>query len=84
MELRLLITLFRRWFWLLLMGAVLGGGAYYLYSIRQPSMYEASTKVMVIQPRESLSSDLTNLTDRELAETYRNLLVVQPVLEATH
>ncbi|NCF65091.1 MAG: polysaccharide biosynthesis tyrosine autokinase [Chloroflexi bacterium] len=83
MELRLLITLFRRWFWLLLMGAVLGGGAYYLYSIRQPSMYEASTKVMVIQPRESLSSDLTNLTDRELAETYRNLLVVQPVLEAT-
>jgi capsular exopolysaccharide synthesis family protein len=83
MELRLLFTLFRRWFWLLLLGAVLGGSAYYLYSIRQPPVYEASTKVMVIQPRESLSSDLTNLTDRELAETYRNLLVVQPVLEAT-
>ena len=83
MELRLLFALFRRWFWLLLLGAVLGGGAYYLYSIRQPSVFQSSTKVMVIQPRESLSSDLTNLTDRELAETYRNLLVVQPVLEAT-
>ncbi len=83
MELRLLIVLFRRWIWLLLMGAIIGGATGYFYSVSQPPVYRSSTKVMVMQPRESLTSDLTALTDAELAETFRNLLVVRPVLDAT-
>ncbi len=83
MELRLLFVLFRRWFWLLFLGAAIGGAAGYYYSISQPSVYRSTTKVMVMQPRESLTSDLTDLTDTELAETFRNLLVVKPVIDAT-
>lgn len=83
MELKLLLVLIRRWAWLLILGAILGAGAGYLMSIYQTPVYEATTKIMVMQAPENTVSTVTKLSDQELAQTYIELLVTQPVLEAT-
>lgn len=83
MELKLILVLLRRWAWLLILGTLLGAGAGYLLSLYQTPVYEATTKVMVIQSPESNVSTITSLSDQELAQTYIELLVTQPVLEAT-
>lgn len=83
MELKLILVLLRRWAWLLILGTLLGAGAGYLLSLYQTPVYEATTKVMVIQSPESSVSTVTSLSDQELAQTYIELLVTQPVLEAT-
>lgn len=82
MELKLLLTLLRRWFWLLLLGLLLGAGGGYLASQYQQPVYQATTKVMVIKPQESsVTADLT-LSDQELMQTYVTLLTTRPVLQA--
>jgi capsular exopolysaccharide synthesis family protein len=74
----------RRWLWLLIIGAIVGTGAAYLLGRSQDPVYQASTKVMVIQPREgNVSADLTPFSDQELMQTYMALLVTEPVLQAT-
>ncbi len=83
MELRLLIILLRRWAWLLIIGLILGAGSAYIFTRYQTPIYEARTKVMVMQARESTISDISTLTDQELAQTYMALLVTRPVLQAT-
>lgn len=82
MELRLLLTLLRRWAWLLILGAALGAGGAYLASQYQEPEYQATTKVMVLQPQESkVTADLVP-TDQELIQTYITLLTTKPVLTA--
>ncbi|GMQ79041.1 MAG: polysaccharide biosynthesis tyrosine autokinase [Anaerolineae bacterium] len=82
MELKEFLDFLRRWVWLLILGTVLGGAVAFAISSYQTAEYQSSTEVMVMQPRESLSTDLISLTDIELAETLRSLLVTRPVLEA--
>lgn len=83
MELKLILVLLRRWAWLLILGTIIGAGAGYLLSIYQTPVYQATTKVMVMQSPESNVSTIASLSDQELAQTYIELLVTQPVLEAT-
>ncbi len=83
MELKLIFTIFRRWAWLMIIGAVIGAGAAYIYSIYQMPVYQATTKFMVLQTPDSALSDVQVVGDKELAETYIELLVTQPVLDAT-
>lgn len=83
MELKLILTIFRRWAWLMIIGAVIGAGAAYIYSIYQTPVYEATTKFMVLTVPDSGLSDVQIVSDKELAETYIELLVTQPVLDAT-
>ncbi|MFZ0548007.1 MAG: polysaccharide biosynthesis tyrosine autokinase [Candidatus Promineifilaceae bacterium] len=82
MELKLLFILLRRWIWLLLIGLILGAGAGFFISTRQTPVYQATTKVMVIQPQESSVTADVSLSDQELAQTYIALLTTQPVLDA--
>lgn len=83
MELKLIFTIIRRWAWLMIIGAVIGAGAAYVYSIYQTPVYEATTKFMVLTVPDSGLSDVQIVSDKELAETYIELLVTQPVLDAT-
>jgi capsular exopolysaccharide synthesis family protein len=82
MELKELLRFLRRWIWLLILGAVIGGGAAYIISNSQPVLYQSSTRIMVNQPAESLVSELSSITDVELTETFRNMLMLEPILEA--
>ncbi len=82
MELKLIGQMLRRWSWLLVIGMLIGGGIGYALSIYQTLEYEARTKVLVMEPLGNNISNATDLNDKELAETYMELLVTQPILES--
>ena len=82
MELKLLFVLLRRWGWLLIIGVIVGAAGGYIASQRQSPVYQATTKVMVIQPQQSSVTADINLSDQELTQTYIALLTTQPVLDA--
>ncbi|MBD3328111.1 polysaccharide biosynthesis tyrosine autokinase, partial [Candidatus Peregrinibacteria bacterium] len=81
MELRLLLTLLRRWAWLLILGVALGAGGGFLASQYQEPVYQATTRVMILQPQKSnVTADVVP-SDQELMRTYVTLLTTEPVLQ---
>ena len=83
MEIRIVLNQIRRWFWLLLVGLILGGAGGYFASRYQTPIYQASAKVMVIKAPDSAASNINNISDQELIQTYIQLLATKPVLEET-
>jgi capsular exopolysaccharide synthesis family protein len=83
MELRLYFYLLRKWAWLLILGAIVGGALGYFFSVRQPKMYQSGTRVMVMRsPEERASEYSTVFSDIQLAKTYTQLIATGPVLDA--
>lgn len=82
MELKLIGQMLRRWSWLLVIGVLVGGGIGYAISIYQTPEYLASTKILVMEPLGNNVSKVTDLNDKELAETYMQLLTTQPILDS--
>ncbi len=82
MELKLIGQMLRRWSWLLVIGLLIGGGLGYAVSIYQTPEYLASTKILVMEPLGDNVSNVNALNDKELAETYMQLLTTQPILES--
>ena len=82
MELKLIGQMLRRWSWLLVIGILIGGGIGYAISIYQTPEYLAGTKILVMEPLGDNASNVNNLNDKELAETYMQLLTTQPILES--
>lgn len=83
MELKYYLVLLRRWAWLLVLGLLVGAGGAYAGSIYQTRVYQASTKVLVIRAQEDKLADLTGTSGLQLAQTYSQLMVTQPILDAT-
>jgi capsular exopolysaccharide synthesis family protein len=83
MELRQYLEMLRRWAWLLVLGLVVGAGAGFGVSHYQTPIYQASTRILVVRaPQTQGTTDLTYLSDQQLAQTYIELLTTQPVLDA--
>jgi len=82
MELKLIGQMLRRWSWLLVIGILVGGGIGYAISIYQTPEYLARTKILVMEPLGDNASNVNNLNDKELAETYMQLLTTRPILES--
>lgn len=83
MELIAYIRLFRKWFWLLFLGAFLAAGAAYLLRSNQPDVYTASVTVSVGGIMDSPNPDLNDLyTGVQLVENYAVLAKTYGVLEA--
>jgi len=83
MELKELIDLFRRWIWLLILGAVLGTTSGYIATRLITPIYEAHTKVLINRIRQPNSTDILALSDQQLVLTYQQVLKTQPVLDET-
>lgn len=84
MELIAYIRLFRKWFWLLLLGAFLAGGAAFLFRSRQPKIYEAHVTISVGSFIDAPNPDASEIrTGVELAQTYAVLASTYDVLAAT-
>jgi capsular exopolysaccharide synthesis family protein len=84
MELRHYAQLARKWLWLVILCAVLAGGAAYVVSKKSTPIYQASTKLLVNQASTAsqLSPGYTDiLSSQQLARTYANLLADGPVVE---
>jgi capsular exopolysaccharide synthesis family protein len=84
MELVAYLRLFRKWFWLLFLGAFLAGGAAFLRANRQPDMYESSVTIQVgtaiVEPNPSYTGIVTA---EQLAKNYIVLARSYDVAEAT-
>jgi capsular polysaccharide biosynthesis protein len=80
-DLGALFRMARRWWWLLLLAPLVGGGGMYLFAKSQQPMYRA-TAVLWIQMTPGLGSPDPSLIQGsiDLAEMYRYLVTVAPVL----
>lgn len=83
MDLRELFLIMRRWLWLLILGAILGGVSTYIFSVYQQPVYEATTEVFISQPRSNELSELGYLNAYQLLPTYAELMVTDDVLNET-
>lgn len=82
MEIRRYWLLFKKWYWLLIIGIVIGGLAAYLISLSQPTIYQSGIRVMVSRLADPTQSDYArNLGNRMLAETYRDLFLSDQVMK---
>ena len=82
MEIRQYWMLFRKWWWLLVLGGVLGGIAALLFSMRMPTIFQTTTRVMVSRASGQDQSDYISIRDDiRLAETYKILFSSDPVLQ---
>jgi capsular exopolysaccharide synthesis family protein len=85
MELRQYVTLLRKWFWLVILLAVIAAAASFVISRRSARIYQASVTLMVNQATNpAISAGYSDiLTSERLARTYASLLVSRPVLDET-
>lgn len=82
-ELRRILTVALRWWWLLMIVGALGVGAGYFYTQSQTPIYRATTTLVVGQSIQSMTLDSRAITAGEqLALTYANIVRLQPVMEA--
>jgi len=82
MELKLIGQIVRRWSWLLVIGLLIGGGMGYALSVYQTPEYLARTKLLVLEPLGNNVNKVSGLNDKELADTYIELLKTQPILDS--
>ncbi len=84
MELRHYWHLLKKWTWLVLLGALLGGGLAFLVSRNTTPVYQAST-VLLVTPGSAqvLDSYSSLIASERLAQTYAQLLQSGPVLVET-
>lgn len=73
-----LLPLLRRWWWALVLGALLAGGASYLVSSRASPTYEGEAK-FIVGPINAGADDLS--ASGNVARTYSELALGRPVLE---
>ncbi|GIL15951.1 MAG: hypothetical protein BroJett039_11240 [Chloroflexota bacterium] len=84
MELRHYFSLFRKWLWLIVLGAVIAGGIAYLVNRASTPIYRSTVTLLVNQAaNNSLMTDYTSvITSQQLAKTYGELIRKRPTLEA--
>ncbi len=83
MELRQYLFIFKRWAWLLIIGAMLGVAGGYVGSLYQTPIYQSTTKALISRPPDQRISDpySSYYDEQQTAITYTQLILTQPVLE---
>lgn len=75
MELRQYVYLIWRWFWLIILGALVAGGAAYYVSRTQAPVYRASATLLVIEGNDGIDNAYNSLlTSEQLAQSYAERL----------
>lgn len=83
MELVQYIQLFRRWLWLILLAAFVGGGISFIVRVNQPPIYRAEATVIVGSALESPNPNSTEIrTGIDLAITYAQIVRTFDILDA--
>ena len=81
MEIREYIQLLRRWWWLIVLGVLVGGLAAYGFSTLQEPVYRATSTLLVSEGDVAQSNDFSGLqTSQRLAESYVERLKNREVL----
>lgn len=84
MELTEYIRLIRRWLWLILIAAFIGGGVSFIVNSQQPAIYEAQATISIGRFIEARNPDQADIRiGVELARTYAQLLRTTNILQST-
>ena len=83
MDLRSYFNVVRKWFWLVILCAVLAGAASFFFSRQQTPIYQSTATVFINQARSATgSSDYTDIiTSERIARTYAAMLQDWPTLD---
>jgi len=83
MDLRSYFSIIRKWFWLVILCAVLAGTAAFFYSRQQTPIYQSTATVFINQARSSTgNSDYTDIiTSERISGTYSKMITTRPILE---
>lgn len=82
LDLHRLLQIVRRWWWLLVLGPLLGGMTAWYVSAQQPAMY-ASDVTLLISTGVSGTNAGSVQASQNLTETYSQWAVARPILERT-
>jgi receptor protein-tyrosine kinase len=78
-----LLSIIRRWFWIIGLATLIAGLATYWVSAQQPTVYEAQARLIVGPGVESPNPDLNSLrAGGQLIQTYAELATTRPLLQA--
>ena len=81
-DLRRYVEMALRWWWVLILGPIVGGAVVYSQVANRPPVYEAKATILVQQTQSAAVPTLTDLqTSQRLAATYQRLITTRPVLE---
>lgn len=81
MDLRRSLRVIRSWLWLLIVSAILAGGAAYLVSSALPKVYEAKVTLIVGQSLSSANPNYNDiLVSQRVSQTYADLATTTPIL----
>ncbi len=87
MEINQYLSILRRWYWLLILGLVIGTLSGYGFAKSQTPVYQASTRVMVSRASMQAASgtggatDYYYISDQQLIATYIELLKASTIFE---
>lgn len=82
LDLKQLLIIARRWWWILLLLPVLCGGLAFAYGQQQTPMYSSSSTIRVNATGSAAQDANAVRVSQDLTETFRQLLVLPPVLDA--
>jgi uncharacterized protein involved in exopolysaccharide biosynthesis len=83
MEIKHLLSLIRRWAWLLALGLVVGSLAGFFASNMQEPTYEASAKLLVSSELQGEKTGFAGLNNQQLVQTYIQMLKTKHLRDAT-
>jgi len=82
MDVRKILSLFRRWFWLLILLTILGGVGGYYFSSRKTPIYQTSTEFMLYLTNQEITSSAFNFTSNsQFTSTIIALISSEQVIE---
>jgi capsular exopolysaccharide synthesis family protein len=83
MDFRTILTLLKRWLWLLFLGAVIGGIGGFYFSSRQIPIYQTSTRFGVINSSFNYNQDFYYYWDNSLLDLITEWLTSENLIEQT-
>ena len=81
MELKNYLQIIIRWFWLLVLCAILGTGSGYLASRLQQPTYQSSTKILISKDLSDLNSQFAAMTNQQIVDAYVQMLTSSSVID---
>ena len=80
MDVKQILSLIKRWLWLVILGAVIGAGLGYYTSNRQTPIYQATTRFVVLRSAQTTYDYYNYIEGQQLVSTYAQLLTTEKLL----
>ena len=80
MDIKQLFSIFKRWLWLVVLGAIIGGALGYYLSSRQTPIYQAQARFVILPAAQTTYDYYSYLNNLDIISTYTQLLTTEDLL----